>query len=85
MRTVAHVDTLTQRNQARADLKVGQEKCPDLEEKLQDGPKDSHRSTETTSVDSRLGKWRRVTELSEKEEALNLQFFQKKSSRWRRG
>ncbi|TWW64923.1 hypothetical protein D4764_22G0005700 [Takifugu flavidus] len=46
IRTVAHVDALTQLNQARADLTVSQEKCSDLEEKLQKGPNDSHQSPE---------------------------------------
>ncbi|TWW64919.1 hypothetical protein D4764_22G0005660, partial [Takifugu flavidus] len=80
IRTVAHVDALTQLNQARADLTVSQEKCSDLEEKLQKGPNDSHQSPEhgdhvrgqkTETVETSN------IELSKKEEALKLQFLEK--------
>ncbi|TWW75499.1 hypothetical protein D4764_13G0001610 [Takifugu flavidus] len=67
IRTVAHMDTLTQLNQARADLTVSQEKCSDLEEKLRSGTNDSHQSPEHGDQ----------VELSKKEEALKLQFSEK--------
>ncbi|TWW79662.1 hypothetical protein D4764_10G0006920 [Takifugu flavidus] len=67
IRTVAHMDTLTQLNQARADLTVSQDRCADLEEKLRSGTNDSHQSPEH----------RDHVELSKKEEALELQFSEK--------
>ncbi|TWW79670.1 hypothetical protein D4764_10G0007000 [Takifugu flavidus] len=67
IRTVAHMDALTQLNQARADLTVSQDKCSDLEEKLRSGTNDSHQSPEHGDH----------VELSKKEEALKLQFSEK--------
>ncbi|TWW76510.1 hypothetical protein D4764_13G0011720, partial [Takifugu flavidus] len=80
IRIVAHVDTLTRLNQARADLKVRQEKCTYLEEKLQKGTNNSHQSPE--HGDHVRGQQSEevatcMIELSKKEEALKLQFFQK--------
>ncbi|TWW76508.1 hypothetical protein D4764_13G0011700 [Takifugu flavidus] len=80
IRTVAHVDTLTQLNQTRADLKVSQEKCTYLEEKLQTATNDSHQSPE--HGDHVRGQQSEkaatcIIELSKKEEALKLQFLEK--------
>ncbi|XP_056909224.1 golgin subfamily A member 6-like protein 24 [Takifugu flavidus] len=80
IKTVAHVDTLNQLNQARADLTVSQEKCSDLEEKLQKGTNHSHQSPEHGDHVRGQQPEEVVTcmiELSKKEEALKLQFFQK--------
>ncbi|XP_056907932.1 golgin subfamily A member 6-like protein 22 [Takifugu flavidus] len=80
IKTVAHVDTLNQLNQARADLTVSQERCTYLEEKLQKGTNHSHQSPEHGDHVRGQQPEEVVTcmiELSKKEEALKLQFFQK--------